>query len=654
MRLLGTASDERLLAMLEALADHDAAAALRLLDQSAGEGVQPAELLGGLLDFLRDAMVLAVGADSILLAVTPRQRPQFEAHRRALDDRLDPGRAADPRRVPGRMRGSLHGRLLVETGPGSRRPAGRPARRWARWSSGSRALESGAPPARTARAGGARKPSQPGDARPRPPAVRPPPPASRPRSPHDAQPAAEASAAPTVAAGRVPPAPRRADHRAAADRRPSTTCSRSSTRARRRHRRSWSRARRRGRSRTAPRRRSPSRSAPAPCNDASLRWISTRSGRSGPTCQEGRCEAGLAARARSSRSRVDRPGRPGHRRQAGIQFGGRRVRNARGLAKIEQALQRLIHRPVTVNYERSAEAEGVAADGRPRRAAADALAADPLVQKVSSCSRPGRSTGIRRRPIVDLSSASRGLWPDRELARLLIERPRVRSGTRTPSEKGSRVQSTGNARGPDGERRQAARVVRKAFESLGQLEVEGTAGGGAVTAKVNGRLEVVSVRIDPKLLADGDAELLEDLVAAAVNAGAGQGPRGGGQVARLDDRRSAARPVPRLGAPRGPGRRGTLTMAGSGYAAAVDRLITALGRLPGIGAKSAERLAHHLLNARPKRPSSWPRPSAPPKSRSATARSASTSPRPTSPSARSAATPAAIRRSSASSSNRAT
>ena len=36
-------------------------------------------------------------------------------------------------------------------------------------------------------------------------------------------------------------------------------------------------------------------------------------------------------------------------------------------------------------------------------------------------------------------------------------------------------------------------------------------------------------------------------------------------------------------------------MSGSGYAAAVDRLITALGRFPGIGAKSAERLAHHLL-----------------------------------------------------------
>ncbi len=36
-------------------------------------------------------------------------------------------------------------------------------------------------------------------------------------------------------------------------------------------------------------------------------------------------------------------------------------------------------------------------------------------------------------------------------------------------------------------------------------------------------------------------------------------------------------------------------MSGPSYAAAVDRLIAALGCLPGIGAKSAERLAHHLL-----------------------------------------------------------
>jgi recombination protein RecR len=36
-----------------------------------------------------------------------------------------------------------------------------------------------------------------------------------------------------------------------------------------------------------------------------------------------------------------------------------------------------------------------------------------------------------------------------------------------------------------------------------------------------------------------------------------------------------------------------------GFSAAVDRLTAALGRLPGIGAKSAERLAHHLLKCSP-------------------------------------------------------
>jgi recombination protein RecR len=38
-----------------------------------------------------------------------------------------------------------------------------------------------------------------------------------------------------------------------------------------------------------------------------------------------------------------------------------------------------------------------------------------------------------------------------------------------------------------------------------------------------------------------------------------------------------------------------MKVATSGYSAAVDRLIAALGRLPGVGAKTAERLAHHLL-----------------------------------------------------------
>ena len=60
-------------------------------------------------------------------------------------------------------------------------------------------------------------------------------------------------------------------------------------------------------------------------------------------------------------------------------------------------------------------------------------------------------------------------------------------------------------------------AVEKATEELGKIEAEGSAGGGGVTVKANGRLEILSVRIDPTLLGDSDQELLEDLVTAAVN-----------------------------------------------------------------------------------------------------------------------------------------
>jgi DNA-binding YbaB/EbfC family protein len=64
---------------------------------------------------------------------------------------------------------------------------------------------------------------------------------------------------------------------------------------------------------------------------------------------------------------------------------------------------------------------------------------------------------------------------------------------------------------------QMREAMQKATEALANLQVEGSAGGGVVTARANGRMELLGVRIDPKLLADGDAELLEDLVTAAVN-----------------------------------------------------------------------------------------------------------------------------------------
>lgn len=53
-------------------------------------------------------------------------------------------------------------------------------------------------------------------------------------------------------------------------------------------------------------------------------------------------------------------------------------------------------------------------------------------------------------------------------------------------------------------------------EELGKKEVEATSGGGMVTAKVNGKKEMVSLKIDPEVLSE-DPEMIEDLVVAAVN-----------------------------------------------------------------------------------------------------------------------------------------
>jgi DNA-binding YbaB/EbfC family protein len=54
-------------------------------------------------------------------------------------------------------------------------------------------------------------------------------------------------------------------------------------------------------------------------------------------------------------------------------------------------------------------------------------------------------------------------------------------------------------------------------EELTKLVVEGSAGGGMVKVSINGKLEILECKIDPQVVADNDAELLEDLVVAATN-----------------------------------------------------------------------------------------------------------------------------------------
>lgn len=53
---------------------------------------------------------------------------------------------------------------------------------------------------------------------------------------------------------------------------------------------------------------------------------------------------------------------------------------------------------------------------------------------------------------------------------------------------------------------------------LARRTVEAGAGGGMVTAVATGELRIREVRIEPELLAGGDRAMLQDLVAAAVNA----------------------------------------------------------------------------------------------------------------------------------------
>ncbi|MDD4857482.1 MAG: YbaB/EbfC family nucleoid-associated protein [Candidatus Krumholzibacteria bacterium] len=68
--------------------------------------------------------------------------------------------------------------------------------------------------------------------------------------------------------------------------------------------------------------------------------------------------------------------------------------------------------------------------------------------------------------------------------------------------------------------KQAQQVQERLAEMqarLAEKTVEATAGGGMVKVVMNGKHELVSLKIDPEVVNPSDVEMLEDLIIAALN-----------------------------------------------------------------------------------------------------------------------------------------
>lgn len=68
--------------------------------------------------------------------------------------------------------------------------------------------------------------------------------------------------------------------------------------------------------------------------------------------------------------------------------------------------------------------------------------------------------------------------------------------------------------------KQAQKMQKKMEDIKSNLQervVEATAGGGMITVQMNGKQEILSIKIDPEVVDPSDVQMLEDLVLAAVS-----------------------------------------------------------------------------------------------------------------------------------------
>ncbi len=65
--------------------------------------------------------------------------------------------------------------------------------------------------------------------------------------------------------------------------------------------------------------------------------------------------------------------------------------------------------------------------------------------------------------------------------------------------------------------KQAKQMQEDMKREMQQVRVDASVGGGIVTVAMNGAKEVLEVKLDPETVKNGDAEMLQDLILAAVN-----------------------------------------------------------------------------------------------------------------------------------------
>ena len=134
--------------------------------------------------------------------------------------------------------------------------------------------------------------------------------------------------------------------------------------------------------------------------------------------------------------------------------------------------------------------------------------------------------------------------------------------------------------------------MAKAQEQLKDEIVEASAGGGMVKVTMTGDMQLREIKIDPDAIDPEDVEMLQDMVAAAVN----EALRSAQELAanRMGGIAGASAVA---GSPACPGCRATLRPWLDQCPPPVSRLIAELSKLPGIGQRTAQRLAFHILRS---------------------------------------------------------